>query len=71
MRSRATELTAIDRHICAHGVRRCPERFAAPVTAALPPQIEAARLASIAIKAPLTGAENLEQLRRLMYALSR
>jgi hypothetical protein len=35
----------------------------------LPPQIEAARIAAIAIKPALTRVENREQLRQLMWGL--
>ena len=69
MPDRSTELAAINSYINAHGACRCPERFAARVTAALPPQIEAARIAAIAIKPALTRVENREQLRRLMWGL--
>jgi hypothetical protein len=71
MADRSAELAAINSYISAHGACRCPERFAARVTAALPAQIEAARIAAIAIKPALTRVENQEQLRRLMWAMSR
>jgi hypothetical protein len=69
MPDRSTEPAAINSYINAHGAGRCPERFAARVTAALPPQIEAARIAAIAIKPALTRVENREQLRRLLWGL--
>ena len=69
MPDRSTELAAINSYINAHGACRCPERFAARVTAALAPQIEAVRIAAIAIKPALTRVENREQLRRLMWGL--
>ena len=69
MPDRSTELAVIKSYINEHGACRCPERFAARVTAALPPQIEAARIAAIAIKPALTRVENREQLRRLMWGL--
>jgi hypothetical protein len=45
--------------------------FVAPVTAALPPQIEAARIAAIVIEPPLTAAERIALVKRQMRALFR
>jgi hypothetical protein len=71
MRNRADELSEIDRYIAQRGVTRSPERFVGAVIAALPPQLEAARIASITVEPPLTAAERIALVKRQLRALFR
>jgi hypothetical protein len=48
------------------GIQSLRSAFVAPVTAALPPQIEAARVAAIAVKPTPTHAESVARLKRSM-----
>jgi hypothetical protein len=57
--------------IDARGITRCPSAYVATVRAALPHQIEAARIAAITVKPTFTRAENIELAKRSMRALFR
>jgi hypothetical protein len=70
-RKRTAELAEIETFIAQRGPTRCPDRFAGPVAAALPPREEAQRIAAIAVKPAPTRAETVEYLRRSMRWLFR
>jgi hypothetical protein len=61
--NRTVEIAEIDRFLQEHGARRCEPAFAAPVTSALPPRIEAQRVAAVIIRQP-TREEIIARLKR-------